>query len=102
MGKWLTSRPARLKPGKEHRYPLNKRMGTLQGRSGRFWRREKSRNPTGIRTPDPADCSLVAIPSTQEGSKLFYSNGPQPLWLAGSRAANVTITVSGTQYRLNF
>ena len=39
-------------------------MGGPQSRSGRFWKREKSFIPTGIRVPDRPAGSLVAIPTT--------------------------------------
>jgi hypothetical protein len=35
-GEWLTSHLGRFTLGKEHPYPLNKRLGGPQGRSGRF------------------------------------------------------------------
>jgi hypothetical protein len=35
VGGWLTSRPGRYTPGKETRYPLYRRLGEPQGRSGR-------------------------------------------------------------------
>ena len=34
-GGWLTPRPGRFNPGKEIRYPLFRRLGGPQGRSGR-------------------------------------------------------------------
>jgi hypothetical protein len=33
---WSTSRPGRFTPGKESWYPLNRRRGGSQSRSGRF------------------------------------------------------------------
>ena len=48
-GGWLTPSPGRFTPGKETRYPLYRRLGGLQGRSGRvrkFW------SPLGIPSPD--------------------------------------------------
>jgi nitrate reductase NapE component len=35
-GGWLTPRPGRFTPGKETRYPLYRRLGGPQGRSGRI------------------------------------------------------------------
>jgi hypothetical protein len=37
-GRRLTPRPGRFTPGKESRYPLYKRLGGPQGRSGRAWK----------------------------------------------------------------
>jgi hypothetical protein len=34
-GGWSTPRPGRFTPGKKTRYPLYRRLGGLQGRSGR-------------------------------------------------------------------
>jgi hypothetical protein len=57
--------------GKSPRYPLDRRLGGLQSRSGRFGE-EKIRDPTGTRTPTPRSSSpwLVAIPTTL--SRLFF------------------------------
>jgi hypothetical protein len=38
--RWVVNcRLDRLHPGKEHPYLLNRRLGGLQSRSGRFWKR---------------------------------------------------------------
>jgi hypothetical protein len=39
-GEWLTSRPGRFKPGRDSRYPLKRRLGWPQRRSGHFRREE--------------------------------------------------------------
>jgi len=44
---WSTPRPGHLTPGKDTRYPLHRRLGESQGRSG-----PKLSPPTGIRSPD--------------------------------------------------
>jgi hypothetical protein len=59
-GQRLTSRRDRFTSRKEPRNPLNRRLYGPENRSGRFWRREKSLVPTGIRTPDCLARSLVA------------------------------------------
>ena len=38
MGGWSTPRPSRFTPRKDLRYPLYRRLGGLQGRSGRVWK----------------------------------------------------------------
>ena len=45
----LAPRPGRFNPGKETRYPLYRRLGGPQGRSGRV---RKISPPNGIRSPD--------------------------------------------------
>jgi hypothetical protein len=35
VGGWLTGRPGHFTPGNETRYPLHRRLGRPQGRSGR-------------------------------------------------------------------
>jgi hypothetical protein len=52
-GEWSAARPGRTLPPGKTRYPLYRRLGGLQGRSGRG---KKSR-PTGIRSPDRPDRS---------------------------------------------
>ena len=47
-GEWSAARPGRTLAPEETRYPLYRRLGGPQGRSGRT---EKTR-PTGIRFPD--------------------------------------------------
>jgi len=58
-GEWLTSRPGRFIPGKEPRYPLNKRVCGHQRRYGRFG--ENSIAPTETRNHDLVARSLVAL-----------------------------------------
>jgi len=55
-GERLTPHPGRFTPGKETRYPLYRRLGGPQGRSGRV-----GNSPiTGIRSPDrPASCESL-------------------------------------------
>jgi hypothetical protein len=36
--RWLTPRPGRFTPGQETRYPLYRRLGGSEGRSGRLWK----------------------------------------------------------------
>jgi len=45
---WSTPRPGRFTPGKD-RYPLYRRLGGRQSRSGEM---QKISPPTGIRSPD--------------------------------------------------
>ena len=61
---WLTPRPGRFTPGKETRYPLYRRLGGPQGRSGRV---RNISSPIGFdpRTVQPvasryADCAIPA------------------------------------------
>ena len=49
MGGWSTPRPVRFTSRKEILYPLYRRLGGPQGRSGRLW---KISPPTEIRSPD--------------------------------------------------
>ena len=82
--------PAALPPGKT-RYPLYRRLGEHQGRSGRVW---KIPPPTGIRSPDrPArseiyrlsyrgppiytDWSLVQKSPTDCGASLYVIKKPR-------------------------
>ena len=53
-GGWSTPRPGRFTPGKETRYPLYRRLGGPQGRSGRVL---KISPPPGF---DPWTVQLVA------------------------------------------
>jgi hypothetical protein len=46
-GERLTSRPDRFNPGKEPRYPINKKMGGANSRFGRFGE-ETTLAPTGM------------------------------------------------------
>ena len=48
-GEWLASRPGRTLPPGKTRYPLYRRIGGPQGRSGQV---RKISSPTGIRSPD--------------------------------------------------
>jgi hypothetical protein len=48
---WLHGLTA-LPPGKEHRYPLDRRLGEPQSRSGRLGE-EKILDPTSTQTPTP-------------------------------------------------
>jgi len=48
-GGWSTPRPGRFTPGRETQYPLYRRVGGPQGRSGRLW---KISPTTEIRSPD--------------------------------------------------
>jgi len=48
-GEWTASRPGRSLPPGKTRYPLYRRLGGSQGRSGRV---RKISPPTGIRSPD--------------------------------------------------
>jgi len=60
---WLTSLPDRFTPGKEPWYPLNRRLGGPQRRSGRVWRWENILRPPGIkpRIIKPAGSSLCRL-----------------------------------------
>jgi hypothetical protein len=49
VGGWLTPRPGRFTPGKEIWYPLYRRLGRPQSRSGRT---RKNSPPIGFRSPD--------------------------------------------------
>jgi hypothetical protein len=55
-GEWLASSPGRFTRGKNHRYPLDRRMGGPQSRSGRRGE-QKILAPTGTRTPTPLPSS---------------------------------------------
>jgi hypothetical protein len=64
-GEWSASRPGRFTPGESPRYPLNRRLGEPQNRSGRFGE-EKILDPSGIRIPTPRSSSRYtdyAIPA---------------------------------------
>jgi hypothetical protein len=47
-GKWLASRPGRFIPGKSLCYPLDRRLGGPQSRSGRGGEEKNSQPPPGI------------------------------------------------------
>ena len=56
-GGWLTSRPGRFIPRQETRYPLCRRLGGLQGRSGRM---RQISPPPGFEPPNlPARSELL-------------------------------------------
>ena len=64
-GEWLTSRPGRITPVKEHRYPLKRRLDGTQRRSARL-AEEKSLAATGIWTPnrlEPLIFVIFAVPN---------------------------------------
>jgi hypothetical protein len=46
-----------------YRYPLNRRLGGAQSRSGSFEEEVSFLEPNGIQNPNPSACSLVAIPT---------------------------------------
>ena len=66
-GEGLASRPGHCLPPGKTRYPLHRRLGRPQGRSGQV---RKISPPTGIRSPDRAARSPVAIPTTLPGLQL--------------------------------
>jgi hypothetical protein len=53
-GEWLNSRPGRFNPGKEPRYPLNRRTGGPKSGSGRF---QKKKISYAYRDSDPGPSS---------------------------------------------
>ena len=58
-GEWSAARPGRSLPPGKTRYPLYRRLGGPQGRSGRA----ENLVPAGIRSPDRPASSSVAIPT---------------------------------------
>jgi hypothetical protein len=58
--------PAALPPGKEPRYPLDRRLGGPQSRSGHGGEEKNSQLPPGIEPCNPGRPApiLVAIPTT--------------------------------------
>jgi len=60
---WQTSSPPRFIPEKEHRFPLDRRLGWPQRKSGRFEDR-KGFAPSRTQTRDFPGRSLVAIMAT--------------------------------------
>jgi hypothetical protein len=57
VGEWSASRPGRFTLGEKRRwYPLDRRLGEPQSRSGRRGE-EKILDPTGTRTPTPRSSS---------------------------------------------
>lgn len=65
-GEWLASRHGRFTHRNNPPYRLNRRVGGLHSRSGRFWGRGKPLAPKAIRTPDCPSHSLAAIPTTAD------------------------------------
>jgi hypothetical protein len=55
-GEWSASRPGRFTPGKGARYPLDRRLGMPQNRSGRRGE-EQIPDPAETRTPTPPSSS---------------------------------------------
>ena len=62
-GEWSAARPGRTLPLAKTRYPFYRRMGGLQGRSGRA----ENLVPTGIRSWTVQPGSSVAIPTELAG-----------------------------------
>jgi hypothetical protein len=62
-GECSAARPGRTLPPGKTRYPLYRRLGGPQGRSGRA----ENLAPTGIRSPDRPARSSVAIPTELPG-----------------------------------
>ena len=65
-GEWSAARPGRSLPPGKTRYPLYRRLGGPQGRSGRA----ENLVPAGIRSPDRPVSSSVAIPTELPGPRL--------------------------------
>jgi hypothetical protein len=94
--------PAALPPGKT-RYPLYRRLGGLQGRSGRVLK--ICPPPTGIRSPDrPRRCELLywlRYPGPQSSPKTSYKRyavcEQQKNWLQDSQLAYVQLVVPGAR-----
>ena len=70
-GEWSTSRTGRFNPGKERRYTLNRRLGTDQSRSGRFffWIKEKICCP--CRDSDPRSSNIQNFRGKKLMSQIF-------------------------------
>jgi hypothetical protein len=47
-GEWLASRPGRFTQGKSRRYPLDRRLGGIQSRSGHGGEEKNSKPLSGI------------------------------------------------------
>ena len=62
-GEWLAARPGRTLPPGKTRYPLYRRLGGTQGRSGRV----ENLVPTGIRFWIRPASRTVAIPTELRG-----------------------------------
>jgi len=69
-GEWSAARPGRTLPPGKTRYPLYRRLGGPQGRSGQA----KNLVPTGIRSPDRPDRSSVATPTELPGPQTHIYN----------------------------
>jgi hypothetical protein len=67
-GLWSTPRLGRFTPGKETRYPLCRRLGGSQGRSGRV---RKISPPTAIRSPDRPACSKSQYRLSYRGPRKY-------------------------------
>jgi len=73
-GEWSAARPGRTLPPGKTRYPLYRRLGGPQGRSGRT----ENLVPTGIRSRTVQPGSSVAIPTELPGPLYLIRNkGPQ-------------------------
>ena len=103
-------------PGKESRYQLSRGLGRPQSQAGRFWKREKSPVPTGIRTPNrraiasrytdcPTTAPIAVVRTSDPRMKLVWSDtlfgtGMPKLGAAGLRAIqNVTLKVPTSRAR---
>jgi hypothetical protein len=62
-GEWSAARPGRTLPPGKTRYPLYRRLGGPQGRSGQA----ENLAPTGIRSPDCPARKSVVIPAELPG-----------------------------------
>ena len=69
-GEWSAARPGRTLPQVKTRYPLYRRLGGPQGRSGRA----ENLALTGIQSPDRPARSSVTIPTELPGPDLQYFN----------------------------
>ena len=65
---WLATRPGPTLPPGKTRYPLYRRLGGPQGRSGEA----ENLAPNGIRSPDRPARSSVAIPTELPGPLLDF------------------------------
>ena len=79
-GEWSAARPGRTLPPGKTRYPVYRRLGGPQGRSGRA----ENLVPTGILSPDHPARSSFAIPTELPGPlfriifNLFYQVDCEP------------------------
>jgi hypothetical protein len=71
-GEWLASRTGRFTPGKEPRYPLDRKLGGSQSRHGRYGE-VKILNPTGTRTPNPLVVQPIASRNTDCATAALYT-----------------------------